>query len=123
MAVAPGPGERLCRRGVYRPLAPRSGGKGLMSMECGFVSGAGAEWTGRSRYLKRSVCCCRNGPGGAPREGTSSGVGRLGGLGWRLDGRFVGVVHAGGGLVEEQEVARVYLPDRVPLALVVRVLA
>ncbi len=78
MAVAPGPGERLCRRGVYRPLAPRRGGKGLMSMEGCFLCAAGADGTGRSRYLKRSVCAAEAGStrlyegstpaGGMPRE-------------------------------------------------------
>ena len=69
MAVAPGPGERLCRRWVYRPLAPRRGGKGLMFMEGGFFCGAGAEWTGRSRYLKRSVGCA-----GTDREAPHEGA-------------------------------------------------
>ena len=72
MVVAPGPGERLCRRGVYRPLAPRRGGKGLMSMEGGFLGGAGAEGTGRSGYLKQSVSSA-GADREAPQDGANSG--------------------------------------------------
>ena len=57
MTVAPGPRERLRRRGVCSPLAPPRGGKGLMSMDGGILCGVGAEATGRSKHLKQSVCC------------------------------------------------------------------